>query len=201
MSIVVDHQARKNEILQKAIRLFAQQGYPGVTFQQLADCCGLARTALYKYFPNKRDIFDSAIALMVRELAREFRDDIENNPQLCVSEKLVLVMDKVLQHIFESPQLLQAISEYLLDQRRIGENVAAKVRRHTVAMRRTLIQLLREGVANGEFEPMNCLLIADLFYALLEAAALRVAVTDTADLSDLKKACQLAIASLTKKQK
>lgn len=199
MSITVDHQARKAEILQKALGLFARQGYPGVTFQQLADCCGLARTALYKYFQNKRDIFDSAIALMVRELGRDFRQDSEKNHRLGAGEKLILVMDKVLQYIFANPQLLQAITEYLIDQRRMGEDVSTKVRRHTVVMRRTLIQLLREGVANGEFRPLDCRLTADVLYALLEAAALRVAVTDTADQSDLNMACKAAIASLSLK--
>ncbi|NLF94007.1 MAG: TetR/AcrR family transcriptional regulator [Oligosphaeraceae bacterium] len=199
MSITVDHQARKAEILQKALGLFARQGYPGVTFQQLADCCGLARTALYKYFQNKRDIFDGAIALMVRELGRDFRQDSAKNHRLGAGEKLILVMDKVLQYIFANPQLLQAITEYLIDQRRMGEDISAKVRRHTVVMRRTLIQLLREGVANGEFRPLDCRLTADVLYALLEAAALRVAVTDTADQSDLNMACKAAIASLSLK--
>lgn len=196
MSITVDHQARKAEILQKALELFARQGYPGVTFQQLADCCGLARTALYKYFQNKRDVFDSAIALMVQKLGREFRQDSEKNKCLGAGEKLILVMDKVLQYIFANPLLLQAITEYLIDQRRMGEDVSVKVRRHTVVMRWTLIQLLREGVASGEFRPLDCRLTADLLYALLEAAALRVAVTDTADHSDLNIACKTAITSL-----
>ncbi len=196
MSITVDHQARKEEILQKALDLFARQGYPGVTFQQLADCCGLARTALYKYFQNKRDIFDSAIALMVRRLSREFRQDIEANHLLGAAGKLSLIMDKVLGYILSNPELLQAITEYLIDQRRAGDNVAIKVRRHTVAMRRTLIQLLREGIAKGEFKKQDCRLTADALYAILEAAALRVAVTDTADLSDLSQSCRAAIEGL-----
>ena len=32
----IDHQARKNAIVAKAIRLFAQEGYKDVTFQSLA---------------------------------------------------------------------------------------------------------------------------------------------------------------------
>ena len=53
---VVDHDERRREILSKALSLFANLGYPQVTYQQLAEVCGLTRTALYKYFVNKRDI-------------------------------------------------------------------------------------------------------------------------------------------------
>jgi hypothetical protein len=59
-----------------------------------------------------------------------------------------------------------------------------------------LIQLLREGIAKGEFKKQDCRLTADALYAILEAAALRVAVTDTADLSDLSQSCRAAIEGL-----
>ena len=49
----IDHQARKNAIVAKAIRLFAQEGYKDVTFQSLASRCGVARTVLYRYFRGR----------------------------------------------------------------------------------------------------------------------------------------------------
>ena len=37
-------------ILDRSLQLFAEQGYQSVTFQKIADRCGLSRTILYKYF-------------------------------------------------------------------------------------------------------------------------------------------------------
>ncbi|MFA6928783.1 MAG: TetR/AcrR family transcriptional regulator [Lentisphaeria bacterium] len=196
MSIVVDHEARKREILQKSLTLFADYGYPGVTYKQLAERCGLARTALYKYFPGKREIFDSAINQTVTELAEKFRATLNEHPKLSASQKLELVMIQVIELLFQHGKLLQAITEYLIAQRRQGEKVARKVRRHTMAMRRTIVQLLREGMENGEFQIMRCDFIGDVLHGILESAALRVAVTDTADLDTMINSCKVAIQAL-----
>ena len=52
MKATVDHRARKQVIIANAIQLFARQGYNDVTFQDLADSSGIARTILYRYFKN-----------------------------------------------------------------------------------------------------------------------------------------------------
>jgi AcrR family transcriptional regulator len=200
MAIVVDHEARKREILRKSLPLFADFGYPGVTYKQLAERCGLARTALYKYFPGKREIFDSAISQVLKELALEFRDTVNRHPGILASQKLELVMVKVIGILFEHGKLLQAITEYLIMQRRQGEDVARKVRRHTMAMRRTIVQLLHEGMDTGEFKAMRCDFIGDVLYGILESAALRVAVADTADMETMVNSCKVAIQALKREQ-
>ena len=57
MAIVVEHEKRKKEILDKALDLFMENGYEDVTFQKIADKCGVTRTTLYIYFKNKKEIF------------------------------------------------------------------------------------------------------------------------------------------------
>ena len=56
MAIVVEHEKRKKEILDKALDLFMENGYEDVTFQKIADKCGVTRTTLYIYFKNKKEI-------------------------------------------------------------------------------------------------------------------------------------------------
>jgi len=50
MATVVEHDRRKYEILQKAMDVFVKEGYEDVTFQKIADRCGITRTTLYIYF-------------------------------------------------------------------------------------------------------------------------------------------------------
>ena len=57
MAIVVEHDKRKREILDKALDVFVEEGYEDATFQKIADRCGITRTTLYIYFKNKREIF------------------------------------------------------------------------------------------------------------------------------------------------
>lgn len=60
----------KERILWTAIRLFARHGYEAVSVSQLADRLGMAKSALYKHYVNKQDIFDSIVRRM-EQLDRE----------------------------------------------------------------------------------------------------------------------------------
>ena len=66
MAILVEHDKRKQEILEKALDVFINEGYEDVTFQKIADRCGITRTTLYIYFNNKREIFLWSIKTTVR---------------------------------------------------------------------------------------------------------------------------------------
>ena len=47
MAIIVEHDKRKREILDKALDVFIEEGYEDATFQKIADKCGITRTTLY----------------------------------------------------------------------------------------------------------------------------------------------------------
>ena len=46
MAIIVEHDKRRKEILEKSLEVFAAEGYEDVTFQKIADRCGITRTTL-----------------------------------------------------------------------------------------------------------------------------------------------------------
>ena len=68
MAIVVEHDKRKHEILQKSLDVFIDEGYEDATFQKIADRCGITRTTLYIYFKNKHEIFLGSIKELLAEL-------------------------------------------------------------------------------------------------------------------------------------
>ena len=48
---------RRNQIADKAFKLFARQGYEATTMQQIGDAVGLDKSSLYVHFKNKSDIY------------------------------------------------------------------------------------------------------------------------------------------------
>lgn len=54
----------KEKILQAALRLFAKDGYEGVSVRKIAEKLGITKGALYKHYKNKQDIFDSIVNRM-----------------------------------------------------------------------------------------------------------------------------------------
>jgi AcrR family transcriptional regulator len=61
----------KENILQAALRLFAQDGYEAVSVSAIAAELGVTKPALYKHYKNKRDIFDSIVERMAETDARK----------------------------------------------------------------------------------------------------------------------------------
>ena len=181
MTIAVDHEERRNQIMRKTLRLIGERGYEGVTTQQIADVCGLSRTTLYKYYTNKREIFDQAILKMVVSIGEDFNAALADSPQLSSADKIRLLYANVIATMRKDPPLIQAIIEYLIGLRRCGEPVAARVRRHTIGMHRLLIRLFREGVEKGEFKRMDCESVAEMVYALLETATMRLTLLESFD--------------------
>tara|TARA_B100000530_G_scaffold315391_1_gene244998 strand:+ start:219 stop:785 length:567 start_codon:yes stop_codon:yes gene_type:complete len=65
MPKIVDHDARRLELLEQSFDLFADRGYSAVSMRQLAGELGVSTGTLYHYFPNKPALFEA----MLRSLA------------------------------------------------------------------------------------------------------------------------------------
>src|SRR5262245_2210375 len=66
---VPEHCARRREeILDGAVKLFAQHGYTNTDMQVLADTVQVGKGTLYRYFPSKRDLFLAATDQIMRKL-------------------------------------------------------------------------------------------------------------------------------------
>jgi AcrR family transcriptional regulator len=59
---------RRQEILAKAIDLFATHGYAGTDTQLLADALKVGKGTLYRYFPSKQELFLAAVDTIVRQM-------------------------------------------------------------------------------------------------------------------------------------
>jgi AcrR family transcriptional regulator len=198
MGIVIDHEARRLAIITKSIQLFAEHGYDGVTYQKIADNCGIARTTLYKYFRNKRLIFNYAIWEAARISNQRFAQIL--SPRDTALTRLDRLMHEVLTLLFERNVMMTVILDYLLAAQRAGRNVERNIRRHTAVFKRILHHLVLEGVRSGELMRMNTRLATDLLYTQLEAAILRLTVSQNANYEELSVQIRQVLQLLRRKK-
>ena len=59
MPKIVDHDARREEILQKCFGLFAEQGYSALTMREIAQHLKVSTGTLYHYFDGKFSLFEA----------------------------------------------------------------------------------------------------------------------------------------------
>ena len=191
MAIVVEHDKRKHEILQKSLDVFVEQGYEDATFQKIADHCGITRTTLYIYFKNKHEIFLGSIKELLSELETNLRDIIKKDMDSIESLKQILFT--IVDACENNKKLFSVLLNYLLQLKKAGVDTNERVRRRVIKMRHLLSTVLIEGIQKGEIKSVNVKDINELLYGMIEASIFRIAVLNQESVMEVKLALGNAI--------
>ena len=71
----------KQRILDEALAMFAQRGYEGTNMRELAQALGLGKSALYKHYASKEDIWNSMLDALEDHYSTSFGSD-DNLPPI-----------------------------------------------------------------------------------------------------------------------
>lgn len=180
MTVLVDHTRRRVEILERAFELFAEEGFAGVTYQKIANRCGISRTSIYKYFKDKDQIFLYAIKLSTDKLSSTAKKIVERDEWSPV-EKIRRVLRLTIKLLAQNRVFLTVVLDYLTSLKSAGENVRRKARRRTFGMKFLLTRLVEDAIQSGLFRPGDASQIAGRLYCVVEAFVLNLTVTDAMD--------------------
>ncbi|WP_296332948.1 TetR/AcrR family transcriptional regulator [uncultured Treponema sp.] len=197
MAIVVEHDKRKHEILEKSLELFTREGYDDVTFQKIADACGITRTTLYIYFKNKREIFTWSIKQMTGELESRLME-ILGDKNLSAEECLRQLMYWVIDTCNGNRPLFNVLLIYLINLQKTGVSAEERVNRRVIRIKHLLSMIIIEGQKRGEFKKMPVKTVNNMLYSLVESAIFEIAVLNKKDVSEVKDSIDLVVQGLRK---
>ncbi len=155
------------------MRLFAGMGYSKVSFLDISRSTGIARTALYRYFRTKREIFDEAIRSITHSLRAEFGRIAEGGGS--AAARLERSGGIVIAAMYGRRDFFAAIYEFVFAMVRSGHDMGSRIEEFTGGFKVAMGSLVREGVASGEFRGnVDPDAATETLYALMESVALRV---------------------------
>ena len=192
MAIVVEHDKRKKEILEKALDVFVEEGYEDVTFQKIADRCGITRTTLYIYFKNKREIFLWSIKQLMSGLESAIMKTV-NDKSLDAEQCFRTVLMKITDEIEVNKKLFSVLLIYLLQLQKSGADPQERVVRRVLKLRHVMSTILIRGIKAGEFKQLNVKDVNDMFYGLIESAIFRLSVLAQGNIDDVRATLNLAL--------
>lgn len=198
MAIVVEHDKRKQEILSKSLELFVEEGYDDVTFQKIADRCGITRTTLYIYFKNKREIFQWSIKQLTAALESAVKE-IMADESLSSKECLVKVMNKVIDVCEENFQLFVILQPYFIQLKKSGVDINERINRRIIRLRHILSTIIISGIEKGEFLDIPVKDINNLLYSFIESVIYRLAYQGMKQADEVRTSVTLAVNGLCKK--
>ncbi|MBQ0051802.1 MAG: TetR/AcrR family transcriptional regulator [Treponema sp.] len=196
MAIVVEHDKRKHEILEKSLELFTKEGYDDVTFQKIADACGITRTTLYIYFKNKREIFSWSIKQMSAEMEVELRKIIKDK-ELTATECLRKMMFWLIDTCSANKPLFNVLLIYLINLQKTGENIEELVNRRVLRAKHLLSMIIIAGQKRNEFKKMPVKQVNNMFYGLIESSIFELSVLNSHDISGIKETVENLIHAIS----
>ncbi|MBE6350708.1 MAG: TetR/AcrR family transcriptional regulator, partial [Spirochaetaceae bacterium] len=168
-----------------------------LTFQKIADRCGITRTTLYIYFKNKREIFLWSIKQLTGKLETSLQE-IMANADLTCSECLRQIFLRILDECVSNHKLFNVILDYLLQLQKSGKDPGERVRRRVVRLRHLLSQVIITGIDKGEFKNVSVKAVNEMFYSLFEASIFRLAILNKDKLEELIPVIDLIIKGIQK---
>jgi len=175
MAKKVDHEQRKREIAEKAIRLFSQVGYDNVSLIMIAAATGVSRTVLYRYFCSKREVMDAAIVAVTSGI--EKRCTKLMTLRVKNTEKLEGIGHAVIDVMFENKEFLVAVFDFVVGMARSGVDMSSNISRFTAGTRTALKRLIEHAVQKHEIsDGMYVERISDALYAQFESCAMRIVI-------------------------
>lgn len=164
---------RRRLVASRSLALFARLGFDKVSFADISKATGVPRTALYRCFRTKRDIFDAAIGGVLSELRERINAMLaEKSP---ADDRLSRICDFVVDVLFAQRDFLGAIFNFVLSAVMIGEDMEGRVEGFTGGLKRAFKRLVSEGVSSGIFKKnVNPEVNAEMFFALMESVAFNI---------------------------
>lgn len=164
---------RRRLVAARSLALFARLGFDKVSFANISKATGVPRTALYRCFRTKRDIFDAAIGGVLAELRNRINGILaEKDP---ADARLSKICSFVVDSLFAQRDFLCAIFNFVFSAVLAGEDMAGRVSGFTGGLKRAFKRLIVEGVASGAFrKSVDPDANAETLFALMESVAFNI---------------------------
>ncbi|MFQ5594658.1 MAG: TetR/AcrR family transcriptional regulator [Anaerolineae bacterium] len=165
---------RRQQILQAAWRCFALNGYENATMDQIAEALPFSKALVYYYFDSKRDLFLALLSDWANGVVARWNDLLPANAH--PDAKLRRCIEFAVEILTEDPDLPRVEMEFWGQLHR-EPAVTATIREIYAAFRAELAGIIRDGIEQGIYRPVNPETLAAFIVGAYDGLALQ-AVAD-----------------------
>lgn len=168
-------EARRQRLLEEAIRLFGKGGYEGTSLDAVAGAAGVRKQTLLYYFPTKDALLEACVLETSRRVAEALTAALER--ETSGSRKAEAVVRTLFRQAEEWPEF----ASFIREASRLGPEVIQSFAAVLEPLRRRALMFLEHGMSQGTIRPQDpALLLFTLYTAVVgsitEAGVLRAVV-------------------------
>ncbi len=146
---------QKKTILLTAFRMFAEQGYDGVSLNNIIKETGLTKGGVYYHFSGKEELFKEVVEIYILHYFTEKVKDIVLNPERTIKERLKdlycipAVLQKEASKLFSTDSNAFAF-HLMFDAARKSESLRNKFAEYYIEITDLICTLIEEGIDTGK---------------------------------------------------
>jgi AcrR family transcriptional regulator len=173
---IVDKEAKKNQIIQAAIQVFARHGVAKTKMVNIAEAAGIGKGTIYEYFRSKEEIFATAFNTMFAEM--EIRLEQIVHSSLSPHEKLSQLIKASIDFYGDEASEFAAI---MMDFWAEGIRTKNDEILHAISLkqiyrkfRHLISNIVKEGIREGTFRKTDPTSFAAITIAALDGIFLQI---------------------------
>lgn len=165
MPKVVDHDARRAQVMDSCFRLVAEEGYAAATMRRIAKAAGVSTGTLYHYFPDKLSILDAMFDRLIERDAQRVTASLD--PRATVDVRIQLLYRFVREETAYLRDLMRLALEVLRHEP--GEDAAGRVQDAVARYRQAMAEVL--GIDGPVASMAFSFLIGGIVHGLMDPGA------------------------------
>ena len=148
-------------IYKAALKVFAEYGFKKATIEDIAAELDTAKSSLYFYIKDKRELYDKAVAYGLRLWQNKVRDAVASEPDIV--EQFILMAHKAYEYLAEDRHLQRILMrDPSLFPLFSSQDPYSDINRDSIAMLKAILQ---RGIDAGHFRPIDVDGVAQLLFA------------------------------------
>lgn len=144
---------RRDQVIDVARRLFGERGTTDVSMDEIATEAGVARSTVYVYFANRGELLRACLQRMYGQLLEAIATTWEQEDE--PARRLERLIEELLARVDDSPAFFRLALVTQGTPAKDAEVVEVELAQIGLDIARLLRDLVEEGVARGEFRPLD----------------------------------------------
>ncbi len=162
MPKIVDKEAKKKEIVQASLGVFAKKGFKDTIMSDIAKSAGIGKGTIYEYFPNKQAIFFETFVLMDSDLQAEIDNGLSSSPD---PEKKLKAFIKGYCRFYENlPEAMLIYIDFWIETIKTQTKIPDH---HLNSLYHKIISILEQGNVLETFRPIDTRLMATIIFSAI----------------------------------
>jgi len=155
---------KRRQILAAALQVFAEKGFHNAKIEEIAQVAQVGKGTVYEYFQSKNQLFQEMLIAGVTAFDQSLHEELAGEET--TRGKLRVLISKTL----ELGRNYRPLAKIAFMEHHILDSSFREWFMELYCQRVQLIEgIVQEGIAKGEFRPINAKLFSSLFYTALGA--------------------------------